>query len=132
MRIFPRLSSPQTDESPEHRRRNGAGRRRQPSKNFAHAPFGAIADDGITDAARSNDAEPIASVIVLLGEQGQEPACHAPAAFLHGDEFAAIEDELGRRRVWNCFLRDEIDLADAVRRQVEFARRRIDQTLDQV
>ena len=47
-------------------------------------------------------------------------------------ELAGVEGELGRRRVGDRLLGDQVDAADRVRRHVELARGRVDQALDQV
>ncbi len=54
------------------------------------------------------------------------------AASMIFDELARIEHELGRRRIGNGFLGDEIAAPDLVRRHVQLTRGRIDEALDQI
>ncbi len=82
---------------------------------------------------RHADAAQLAALLALPAARLEA----RPVGLLHRglhdlDELAGIEGELGRRRVGDRLLRNEIDLADAVRRHVHLARRRIDEPLDQV
>ena len=82
---------------------------------------------------RHADAAQLAALLALAA-----PRLEAlPVGLLHRGvhdllELAGVEGELGRRRVGDGLRRNEIDAADLVRRHVQFARRRIDQALDQV
>ena len=83
--------------------------------------------------SRHADAAQLAGALALLAPLGERrPFGRVHAQIHHLFELAGVEHEFGRRRVRHRRRRHEIDAADGVGALADFARRGVDQALEQI